>query len=173
MFKKAAVFCLLFLVGAGFGLYAGWKPSSQRERKREGRSFGDPTGKEFLRTYDLIARLWSLNMGSSLRLKDPKYGQEGSREFLNLILDTSQKAKPQLTDPAARTLIEVETGLTYIRLAMIEEAEGKPPASQVWMQKAQTTLKQAGWKDTSDTHLKQLVLTLNKQDACDIPCGKH
>lgn len=171
MFKKAALFGLLFLVGAGLGLLGGWKPSSRRERVREGRPFDNPAGRDFLKTYDLIARLRSLSMGSALRLRDPKYGPEGSREYLNLILDTAQKAKPQLTDPAALTLIEVETGITYVRLAMIEEAEGNSSASQPWMQKAQATLEQAGWKDCSEAHLKQLVQALNKQDACDSPCG--
>jgi hypothetical protein len=172
VFKKAALFGLLFLVGAGLGLFSGWKPSSRRERVREGRPFGNPAGREFLKTYDLIARLRMLSMGSALRLRDPKYGPEGSREYLNLILDTAQKAKPQLTDPVALTLIDVETGLTYVRLAIIEEAEGNSPASQTWVQKAQTTLKQAGWRDCSALHLKQIIETLNKQDDCDSPCGK-
>ncbi len=172
MFKKAALFALLFLVGAGLGLYAGWRPSSRRERLREARPFGNPAGREFLKTYDLIARLRMLSMGSALRLRNPKYGPEGSREYLNLILDTAQQGKRQLTDPTARTLIDVETGLTYARLAMIEEAEGNSPAYQTWMQKAQTTLKQAGWKDCSAAHLTQIIQALNKQDACDSPCGK-
>jgi hypothetical protein len=173
VFKKAALFGLLFLVGAGLGLYAGWKTSSRPERVREGRLFGNPAGREFLKTYDLMARLRSLGMGSTLRLRDPKYGPEGSREYLNLILDTAQQGKRQLTDPAAWTLIDVESGITYVRLAMIEEAEGNPSASQTWMQKARATLKQAGWKDCSEVHLRTLVLELNKQDSCDSPCGKH
>jgi 5,10-methylene-tetrahydrofolate dehydrogenase/methenyl tetrahydrofolate cyclohydrolase len=56
---------------------------------------------------------------------------------------------------------------------MVEEAAGNLPASQTWMRKAQTTLKQAGWKDCSETHLKKLVQALNKQDSCDGSCGKH
>lgn len=172
MFKKAALFGVFLFVGVGLGLFAGWKSSSRRERLREGRPFGNPQGKEFLKTYDLIARLRMLSMGSDLRLRDPKYGPKGSREFLNLILDTAQKVKPQLTDPAALTLIDVETGLTYVRLAVMEEAEGNTPASQTWMGKAQTTLKQAGWKDCSAEHLKEVIQALKKQDACDSPCGK-
>jgi hypothetical protein len=173
VFKKAALFVLMFLVGAGFGLYAGWKPSSRRERLREGRPFENPAGREFLKTYDLMARVRSLGVGSTLRLRDPKYGPEGSREYLNLILDTAQQGKKQVTDPAALTLIDVEIGLTYVRLAMVEEASGNPPASQTWMLKAQNTLKQAGWKDYSEAHLKTLVQELNKQDSCDSPCGKR
>jgi hypothetical protein len=41
------------------------------------------------------------------------------------------------------------------------------------MQKAQATLKQAGWQDYSEPHLKKLVRAMNKQDACDSPCGKQ
>ena len=173
MLKKAALFALLFLVGAGVGLFVGWKPSSSRERLREGRQFGGPADRDFLRTYDLIARLWSVNVGSAMRLQDPKYGPERRREYLNLILDTAQKGKTQVTDPAALALIDVETGITYVRLAMVEDAAGNLPASQAWMQKAQATLKHEGWKDCSDAHLKKLVQALNKQDSCDSGCGKH
>jgi len=94
-----------------------------------------PQEGNFSRRTILIARLRMLSMGSALRLRNPKYGPEGSREYLNLILDTAQQGKRQLTDPTARTLIDVETGLTYARLAMIEEAEGNSPAYQTWMQK--------------------------------------
>jgi hypothetical protein len=165
--KKAALFGLLFLVGAGLGLFAGWKPSSRRERLREGHAFGDPAGRDFLKTYDVIARLWELNMGSALRLQDPKYGPEGRRELLNVLLDTAQKRRPQVTDPATLTLIDVETGITYVRLAMVEEAAGNSPASRTWMQKAQTTLKEAGWKDYSEAHLKKLAQAMNQKDACE------
>jgi hypothetical protein len=90
----------------------------------------------------------------------------------NLTLDAVQKARAQLTDPATFALIDVETGVTYVRLAMLEEAAGNSAAYQTWMQKAQTILKQAGWKDYSEAHLKELVQRLNKQDSCDKPCGK-
>ncbi|MGA2020523.1 MAG: hypothetical protein ABSH02_08040 [Candidatus Sulfotelmatobacter sp.] len=167
MLKKAGLFGLLFLVGAGLGLFTGWKPSSTRERLREGRPFGDPAGRDFLKTYDLMARLWEVNMGSAMRLQDPKYGPEGRRESLNLLLDIARKSRPEVTDPATLTLIDVETGITYVRLAVVEEAAGNLPASQTWMQKAQTILKQAGWKDYSEGHLKKLVQAMNKQDACE------
>jgi hypothetical protein len=165
VFKKAAVFSLLFLVGAGLGLFGGWKLSSSRERARERRPFDDLKGTDFIRTYDLIARLWELDRGSQLRLQDPKYGVKGSQEFLHLILDTAQNGRIRVTDPAALTMIDVETGITYIRLAMMEEAAGNLPASQTSMQKAQTTLKQAGWKDYSEAHLKEVVQALNKRDS--------
>ena len=167
MFKKAALFGLLFFVGASLGLYSGWKPSSTRERLREGRPFGSPAGRDFLKTYDVIARLWEVNMGSAMRLQDPKYGPEGRRELLNLLLDIAKKRRPEVTDPATLTLIDVETGITYVRLAMVEEAAGNLPASQTWMQKAQTILKQAGWKDCSEAHLKKVVQAMNEKDACE------
>jgi hypothetical protein len=164
--KKAALFGLLFLVGAGLGLFAGWKFSSRRERLREGRLFDNPTGRDFLKTYDLMARLWEVDMGSAMRLQDPKYGPEGRRELLNMLLDIAPKRRPGVTDPAALTLIDVETGVTYVRLAMVEEAAGNLPASQIWMEKARATVKQAGWKDYSEAHLKKLVKAMNKQDSC-------
>ncbi|MGA8761935.1 MAG: hypothetical protein WB562_03515 [Candidatus Sulfotelmatobacter sp.] len=172
MLKKIALFGLLFLVGAGLGLFAGWKLSSTRELAREGRPFGNLAGRNFLQTYDLIARLWMVDWGSALRLQDPKYGPEGRREYLNLILDTAQRGRTQVTDPGALTLIDVETGITDVRLAMVEEGAGDLPTSQTWMRKAQTTLKQVGWKDCSEAHLKTLVQALNKQDSCDSNCGK-
>lgn len=166
--KKAAFFSLLFLFGAGLGLFAGWKFSSLREGAHERRSFDNPAGRDFLTTYDLIARLWELDRGSELRLQDPKYGAKGCREFLHLILDTAQQGRTRVTDPAALTLIDVETGITYVRLSMLDEAAGDLPASQTSMQKAQTTLKHAGWNDFSEAHLKEVVQALRKRD--DLCC---
>ena len=81
---------------------------------------GRPEGKAFLRTYESMASLWIANMGSATRLQDPKYGSEGRREYLNLVLNAAQKGRTQATDPAALTLIDVETGITYARLGMVE-----------------------------------------------------
>jgi len=171
VFKKTALFGLLLLVGAGLGSLAGWKASSSRQRVREWSALDNPEGHEFFKTYDLIARLKLADSGSAMRLEDPNEGPERRREYLNLILDAAQKGRAQVKDPAALTLIEVESGITYVRLAMVDEAAGNLPASQTWMQKAQTTLKQAGWRDCSEAHLKDLVQALNKRDACNNPCS--
>ncbi len=172
MFKKAALFGLLFLVGAGFGSYTGYKLSSSRERALEWHSLDNPEGREFFKTYDLIARLSLADMGAAARLQNPKESPERRKEYLNLNLDAVQKGRAGVTDPAAHTLIDVETGITYARLAMVEAAAGNLPASQTWMQKAQATLKQAGWKDCSEAHLRETVQALSKRDACESPCGK-
>jgi hypothetical protein len=172
VFKKAALFTILFLVGAGLGSYAGLRTSSSRERAREWHSLDDPEGRKFFKSYDLIARLRLANMGSAIRLQNPKESPERRREYLNLILDAVQKGRAGVTDPAVLTLIDVETGITYARLATVEEAAGNLPASQIWMQKAQIILKQAGWKDCSEAHLKEIVQAWNRQDSCDARCGK-
>jgi hypothetical protein len=171
--KKVALFGVLFLAGAGLGLFAGWELSSSRLIAIEKRPFDNPSGKDFLKTYDLFASLGSLEMGSAMRLQDPKESPERRRKYLNLLLDAAQQGRTSVTDPPALALVDVETGITYVRLAMVEEAAGNLPASQTWMQKAQTILKQAGWKDCSEAHLKSLVQALNKQDSCDSPCGKR
>jgi hypothetical protein len=163
--KKSAVVVLLFLVGACLGIFAGYKLSSARVLAHEWRSFDNPEGRDFSRVYDLIARLKLVDIGSATRIEDPKQSPERRREYLNLILDTAQKGRTGVTNPSALTLIDVETGVTYVRLAMVEEAAGNLPASQTWMQKAQTILKQTGWKDCSESHLKKLVAALNKQDS--------
>ena len=163
---------MLFLVGAGLGSYAGYKFSSSREREREWRSFDNSDAREFFKAYDLIARLSLADTGAAMRLQNPKESPERRREYLNLNLDAVQKGRAGVTDLAALTLIDVETGITYVRLAMVEEAAGNVPASHAWMQKAQTTLKLAGWKDCSEAHLKDLVQALNKRDSCESPCDK-
>ena len=172
MFKKTALFGLLFLIGIGLGSYAGWELGSTFESVREFHAFRTAEEKVFLRTYESMASLWMVNMGSATRLQDPKYGSEGRREYLNLVLDAAQKGRAQVTDPAALTLIDVETGITYGRLAMVEEAAGNLRASQTWMQKAQATLKQAGWKNYSEPHLREIVQARNQQDSCDCPGKK-
>ena len=172
MLKRAAFFGLLFLVGAGIGSYAGWELGSLFESTREFQAFRTAEEKAFLRTYESMASLWIVNMRSAIILQDPKYGSEGRREDLNLVLDAAQKGRTQATDPAVLTLIDVETGITYARLGMVEEAAGNLPASQTWMQKAQTALKQAGWKNYSEPHLREIVQARNLQDSCDCPGKK-
>jgi hypothetical protein len=169
VFKKAALFALLFLIGTGLGSYAGWELGSSFESAREFHAFRTSEEKAFLKTYASIANLSIVNMGSAMRLQDPKYGLEDRRKYLNLVLDTAQKGRTQVTDPAALTLIDVETGITYARLAVVEEAAGNLPASRSWMQKAQAILKQAGWKDCSEAHLKEIVHARNRVDACECP----
>lgn len=172
MFKKAALFGILFLVGVGLGSYAGWELGSTFETTREFHAFRTAQEKAFLGTYESIASLWIVNMGSATRLQDPKYGPEGRREYLNLVLDAAQKGRTQSTDPATLTLIDVETGITYARLAMVEEAAGNLPASRAWMQKAQTTVQQSGWKNYSELHLREIVQARNQQDSCYCPGKK-
>jgi hypothetical protein len=172
MLKKAAFLILLFLVGAGIGVFGGWHFASWRERELEGQAFGSREGRSFLRTYGLMARMKQLGMGSVLRFEDPKYGPNGAREYLNLILETAQKERGEISDPEVLTLIDVENGITYLRLAQVEEALGNTAASQVWMEKAQGTLEQAGWKDRSESHLKEITRWMNEQESCSEPCGK-
>jgi hypothetical protein len=172
VFKKAALFGLLFFVGTGLGSYAGWELGSSFESAREFRAFRTAEEKAFLRTYESIASLWIVNMRSATILQNPKYGSEGRRADLNLVLDAAQKGRTQATDPAVLTLIDVETGITYARLGMVEESAGNLPASQTWMQKAQTTLRQAGWKNYSESHLREIVQARNQQDSCDCPGKK-
>src|SRR5579863_3946204 len=116
VFKKAALFGLLFLVGACSGSYTGYRLSSWREREREWRSFGNLDGHEFVKTYDLIARLRLADTGAAMRLQNPKESPERRREYLNLSLHAVQKGRAGVTDLAALTLIDVETGITYARL---------------------------------------------------------
>ena len=100
MFKKALFFGLLFLVGAGLGLFAGWELSSSRLIAIEKRPIRQSSGRDFLNTYDLFARLSSLDIGSAMRLQDPKESPARRREYLNLLLDIAQKEKGEVTDPA-------------------------------------------------------------------------
>jgi hypothetical protein len=174
MLKKVLLFVMVLFAGAGLGLFAGWKLSSSSELLREWRSFDNPEGHDFFKAYDLMARLEMADMGSATRLQNPVDGPDRRREYLNLILEAAKTGRAQVTDPAALTLVDVEMGITYVRLAMVEQAAGNLAASQTLIQRAQAILKEAGWKDYSEVHLKELVQALNKQDSlCDSPCGGH
>ncbi len=54
-----------------------------------------------------MARLKTLDMGSATSLQNPKDTLERRRKYLNLIL-AAEKARSQVTDPAALTLIDVK-----------------------------------------------------------------
>jgi hypothetical protein len=170
MLKKAVLFTLLFFVGAVVGLFAGYQFSSWHRLAQEQRYLDDP---EFFKSYDLIARLSLADNRSENRFENPAVNLESRRESLNLILDAAQKGRSEVSDPAVLTLLEVESGIACTRLAMTEEAAGNLAASQTWMQKAQATLRQAGWKDCSEAHLKDVVQALSKRNDCNNPCGNH
>jgi hypothetical protein len=171
MFMNVVRFIRVLLLGGVVGLVAGYRLSSWHELAFEWHSLDDPAGHAFFENYDLVARLSQADIRSELRLDRPTETLERRREALNLILDAAQKGRPQVSNPAVLTLIDVETGITYTRLAMLEEAAGNLPASQTWMQKAQASLKQAGWKDCSEGHLKDVVQALHKRNSCE--CDQH
>ena len=164
-------FIRVLLLGVVVGLVAGYRLSSWHELAFEWHSLDDPAGHEFFKNYDLVARLGQANIRSEIRLDRPTESLERRRESLNLVLEVAQEGRPLVNDPAVLTLIDVETGITCTRLAMLEEASGNLLASQMWMQRAQSTLQQAGWKDFSEAHLKEVVQTLHKRNSCE--CDKH
>ena len=75
MFKKAALFVLLFPIGLGLVIYAGRRVASSLESARD---FGALTTREvqrFLKTYNLIARLGIANLGMPPGSKIQNRGQ--------------------------------------------------------------------------------------------------
>jgi hypothetical protein len=164
VFKKILLFGSLLIAGMGVGLFGGWQISSFRSA-RERHAFEIAEGPDFVKAYEAMARLKLADTGTATRLQDPKKNADARREYLQLTLDTASKARAGVTDPRVLTLINVETGINYVRLAMVEEAAGNLSTSQTWMQKAQATLKEAGWQDCSEAHLRDLVQKLNQRDA--------
>jgi hypothetical protein len=82
-----------------------------------------------------------------------------------MTLDAAAKGKKEVTDPTVLTLIDMETGVAEVRLAMLEEAVGNPAAAHAWMEKGQAAMQAAGWKDCSEAHLRAAVQNMNQQDA--------
>jgi len=82
-----------------------------------------------------------------------------------MTLDAAAKAKTEVKDPTVLALIEVETGVAEVRLAMVEESAGNPSSAHAWMAKAQAAMQASGWKDCSEAHLLAVVQTMNQQDA--------
>ena len=93
MFKKIMLFGIVLLAGAGLGLLAGWKQSSSHALAIEWHSFDNPDGHDFFKTYDLMARLKILDMGSATSLQNPRDTLERRRKYSNLILEAAEKGQ--------------------------------------------------------------------------------
>ena len=56
-----------------------------------------------------------------------------------------------------------------MRVALVEEAAGSKVDYANWMGKSQAILRGAGWKDSSEAHLRDVVQQLNKRDGVESP----
>jgi hypothetical protein len=164
VFKKTLLSGALLILGAALGVFGGWAVSAYRF-ERDRRAFETAVGPDLINAYGVMARLRVLDFGTATRLQHPKQGTEGHREYLQMTLDAAAKGKKEVTDPTVLTLIDMETGVAEVRLAMLEEAVGNPSAAHVWMEKAQAAMQASGWKDCSEAHLRAVVQTMNQQDA--------
>jgi len=164
VFKKILLSGALSILGVALGVFGGWELSAYRFA-RDRRAFETVVGPDFVNAYGVMARLKVLDMGTATRLQHPKQGTERHREYLQMTLDAAAKGKKEITDPTVLTLIDMETGVAEVRLAMLEEAVGNPSAAHAWMGKAQAAMQTAGWKDCSEVHLRAVVQNMNQQDA--------
>ena len=60
-------------------------------------------------------------------------------------------------------LLAQETGLTYVRLSMLEAKLGQQAQADDDMKHGQAELKAIGWRDTSNAHLISLITQLNSE----------
>jgi hypothetical protein len=164
VFKKVLLSATLLIFGTGLGLFGGWELSSCRFA-RDHRAFEAAAGHDFVKSYETMARLKLLDAGTATRLQNPQKGTDQRREYLKMTLEATGKGREEVKDPRILTLINVETGIAYVRLAMLEEAAGNPSAARAWMEKAQVALQASGWRDCSEAHLRTVGQAMNKRDA--------
>jgi hypothetical protein len=163
VFKRILLSSALLILGAALGVFGGWEVSAYRFA-RDRRAFEAAVGRDFVSSYGVMARLKVLDMGTATRLQHPMQGTERHREYLQMTLDAAAKGKKEVTDPTVLTLIDMESGVAEVRLAMLEEALGNPSA-HTWMERAQAAMQASGWRDCSEAHLRTVVETMNKRDA--------
>jgi hypothetical protein len=88
---------------------------------------------------------------ATVQYQNASYGEakEALLKFVEL-MDQSRS-----TDTFVGKSYYLDTGLTYGRLALLEERRGNTTAAQEYFRKAEGRLQSAGWKDFSEAEVRQ------------------
>lgn len=63
--------------------------------------------------------------------------------------------------PSMQRGLELDRGIAYVRLALLEDREGKKDRSEEYIRGAQACLKKTDMKDLSEGHLRDVVSQLD------------
>jgi hypothetical protein len=104
-----------------------------------------------------MTRLKWADERTKVALEDQQTSPEARRQSLIEELQSIAEAQQQTHPPELDSLIKAQTGIATLRLAYLEEADGRAQAAKAYLTRAQDYLKQAGWRDYSERGLRSLM----------------
>jgi hypothetical protein len=113
--------------------------------------------RKFVETFQLMTRLKWADERATAALEDPQKTTEERRQRLLEELQSIAEAQQQPHPSELDSLIKAQAGIASLRLALFEEAGGKAQAAQEYLTRAQDYLKQAGWRDNSESNLRSIM----------------
>ena len=145
--KRAFGFVLLIVASVLFGFYAGraWI----RRRPSEGpRILSQALA---LKEYETLA---------DLQYKESNPAQ-GEQALLGLLAFMDKMEAEKEPVPSMQRGLDLDRGIAYVRLALLEDREGNKDQSHEYIRRAQACLKKTDMKDLSEGHLREVVNQLD------------
>jgi|MudIll2142460700_1097286.scaffolds.fasta_scaffold348266_2 hypothetical protein len=82
---------------------------------------------------------------------------EEARQALLAYLDLLGKM-----NPAGKREYYLDSGLTYARLALLEEKSGSAEKARAYFDKARKSFEEAGWQPYSDQKIRELIIRIDR-----------
>jgi hypothetical protein len=86
---------------------------------------------------------------------------QGKEAFLGLLAFMDKMATEKGIVPSMQRGLDLDRGIAYMRLALLEDREGNKDQSDEYIRQAQACLKKTDMKDLSEGHLREVVSQLD------------
>ena len=86
---------------------------------------------------------------------------QGKQALLNLLAFMDKMEAEKGIVPSMKRGLDLDRGIAYMRLALLEDREGNKDPSEEYVRQAQASLKEADMKDISESHLRGVVAQLD------------
>lgn len=140
-------FVLLIMGSLLLGFYLG--NVSSRRRFAEGS--GILSQVLALKEYETLADL-------QYKESTPAEGKQALQSLLAFMDSMEVEKKPV---PSVQRGLDLDRGIVYVRLAVLEEREGNKDRGAEYIRQAQASLKKTDMKDVSENHLRDVVAQLD------------
>lgn len=145
--KRASVFVLLIFASMLFGFYA--EGVWSRGRPAEGQRIMSQV--LALKEYETLA---------DLQYKESTPAQ-GKQALLGLLAFMDRMEAENGPVASMQRGLDLDRGIAYARLALLEDREGNKDQSDEYIRQAQACLKKTDMKDLSEGHLREVVNQLD------------
>lgn len=142
---KIVVLLLVFGLGAVVGGYFGFK------------KVGEP-----MQSLNTLLTVATNSQYACLQYQNAQYSEakKALLDYLSLLKELNDKGL--VKDRYDQRMYNVESGLTYARLALLEEKAGNITEKQKAMEDASKRFQLAGWKDYSESKIREVLKRIDE-----------